>query len=200
VLAKRSLTARMIGSRPGVTLLRTERPNTTSSCLRPDRPHRRRLGFCNPNLSVKRRGMPWDPMTPWPPGEFSAAFYWRVGVTGLPRISFKNVCRTTYATLMADANVPVQVVQRLLGHSSLSTTMKHYVPRSTKRRGKLRKTSGSNFDAARRNRAVGEKAWYRLQRRSRPISRPFEIMERKTPGKSSVEVVAPTGFEPVLPP
>lgn len=84
------------------------------------------LVFANPNLGA-RAGLPWDPTTPWSPDEYSSAYNWRVIRTGLSYLSLKALGRATYSTLMADTGVPVQVVQRMLGHSSMTTTLKHYV-------------------------------------------------------------------------
>jgi integrase len=89
---------------------------------------------------------------PWVPDEFSSAYRWRVTRTGLPYISFKAVGRATYSTLMASAGVPVQVIQRLLGHSSMTTTMKHYVRILDDAKAQAAQLFGESLEAARRRR------------------------------------------------
>jgi len=48
--------------------------------------------------------------------------------------------------------VPIQVVQRLLGHSSMTTTMKHYVRILDDARVQAAKRFGESLEAARRRR------------------------------------------------
>jgi integrase len=73
-----------------------------------------------------------------------------------PRISFKNCCRTTYATGMADSGVPPHVVERLLGHSSQSTTVRHYIATLDESKVQAAAAFGESLDRARR--AAGAKS------------------------------------------
>jgi integrase len=109
------------------------------------------LVFANANLG-SRAGLPWDPTTPWSPDEFSSAYHWRVSRTGLPYMCFKALGRATYSTLMADAGIPIQVVQRLLGHSSMTTTMKHYVRILDHAKAQAAQLFGESLEAVRRRR------------------------------------------------
>lgn len=109
------------------------------------------LVFANPNLG-SRAGLAWDPSAPWSPDELSSAYNWRVIRTGLPYISFKALGRATFSTLMADSGVPVQVVQRILGHSSMTTTIKHYVRILDDAKAQAAQRFGESLEAARRRR------------------------------------------------
>jgi integrase len=113
------------------------------------------LVFSNLNISRVRRGLPWDPCAPWLPDEFSAWFYLRVGQTGLPRISFKNLVRATYATIMANNGTPTHVVQRMLGHTSTTVTMRHYLATLDESKKLAAAAFGESLERARR-RASGE--------------------------------------------
>lgn len=110
------------------------------------------LVFPNPNLGATRCGQAWDPTMPWAPDEFSSAYRWRVTRTGLPYMSFKALTRATYSTLHADIGTPVQVIQRLLGHSSTTTTLKHYVRILDKAKSQAAQRFGEALEAARRRR------------------------------------------------
>lgn len=109
------------------------------------------LVFPNPHLGALG-GQPWDPTEPWVPDEFSSAYQWRVTRTGLPYISFKALGRATFSTIHARIGTPVQVIQRLLGHSSMTTTLKHYVRILDEEQRQAAQRFGEALAAARRRR------------------------------------------------
>lgn len=110
------------------------------------------LVFPNPNLGAARAGQTWDSTAQWAPDEFSSAYRWRVTRTGLPYMSFKALTRATYSTVMASIGTPVQVIQRLLGHSSTTTTLKHYVRILDEAKAQAAQHFGEALEAARRRR------------------------------------------------
>lgn len=63
----------------------------------------------------------FDPQRPWIPDVLSAAFYYQVGASGLPRITLHGL-RHCYATFALKAGIPIKVVSEQLGHTSVKTT------------------------------------------------------------------------------
>jgi integrase len=63
----------------------------------------------------------WHPRRTWIPDVFSAAFYYRVSMSGLPKVSFHGL-RHSYASIALRAGVPLKVVSDALGHTSVKTT------------------------------------------------------------------------------
>lgn len=94
----------------------------------------------------------WDPTTHWVPDQFSSAYNWRVIRMGCPYMSFKPLGRATYSTVHAAIGTPVQVIQRLLGHSSTTTTLKHYVRILDEAKYQAAQRFGEALEVARRRR------------------------------------------------
>lgn len=67
-------------------------------------------------------------------------------------MSFKALTRATYSTVMASIGTPVQVIERLLGHSSSTTTLKHYVRILDEAKAQAAQRFGEALDGARRRR------------------------------------------------
>jgi integrase len=61
----------------------------------------------------------------WPPDVFSSAFYCRVSVLKLPRVSVQGL-RHSFATVMLKAKVPMKVTSTALGHSTTVLTSDTY--------------------------------------------------------------------------
>jgi len=59
-----------------------------------------------------------------------------ISADGKTTIEFHDL-RRTFASIQADAGVPIKAVQELMNHSKIETTMKHYITTadSVKRRG-----------------------------------------------------------------
>jgi integrase len=64
-----------------------------------------------------------NPIRPW---NFGAAFVDLVRRAGVTRIRLHDL-RDTHASLLIKAGVPIEVVSRRLGHSSIGITMDRYV-------------------------------------------------------------------------
>jgi hypothetical protein len=65
-------------------------------------------------------------------------------------LPFKTRTRETCSTLMAKAIAAIQVIQRLLGYSSMTTTMKHYVIILDDAKAQAPQRFGELLEAARR--------------------------------------------------
>jgi integrase len=57
---------------------------------------------------------------------FGAAFKDLVARSGVPRITLHDL-RDTHASLLAKAGVPLEVISRRLGHSSIAITVDRYM-------------------------------------------------------------------------
>jgi integrase len=83
----------------------------------------------------------WHPRRPWIPDVFSAAFYYRVSMSGLRKVSFHGL-RHSYASIALRAGVPLKVVSDALGHTSVKTTGDLY----TEVLGDLQRDAASRID------------------------------------------------------
>ena len=66
--------------------------------------------------------------SPIPPWNFGSAFRDLVKRSGVPRIRLHDL-RDTHASLLAKAGIPLHVISRRLGHSSITITADRYIGR-----------------------------------------------------------------------
>lgn len=94
----------------------------------------------------------WNPARPWSPDRFSAQFYWKMTMSGLPKVTFHGL-RHSFASIALRAGVPLKVVSEQLGHTSVKTTGDLY----TEVLGDLQRNAADRmddvFDRARARRA-----------------------------------------------
>jgi integrase len=130
---------------------------------------------------------------PWKPDTFSNEFLRAVKASGLPKVSFHGL-RHSYASISLRAGTPLKVVSEMLGHTTTAITADLYTHVLGDLKAQAADRLDKIFESAEKRRVVGaeEGAWAKCG----PITR----APSKKLSRIRVNVVAPTGIEPVFPP
>ena len=125
----------------------------------------------------------------WMPDVFSSAYYYRVRALRLPAISVQGL-RHSFATVLLRAKVPLKVVSEILGHATVALTGDTY----SHVLDEMREDAAAEYDA------VMFAAYASRKKNRMPNGCPSDLQRRAKPYGMEVGFIAPTGFEPVLPP
>jgi integrase len=130
---------------------------------------------------------------PWNPDSFAWAFAELVRRSELPKIRLHDL-RHSHATIALGAGTDLKTISAALGHSTIAVTANTYLHATEA----LQRSHADRIDDA-----LGAAVNASLTTFSRPlVPQPChaEPSRKKKPRGYRVSLVAPTGFEPVLPP